>query len=59
MRPRLLVGSRGRHLVGLGFAKASDVIGGYAAWRNAGLVTAPAPRRRRGELAGMRPADPQ
>jgi rhodanese-related sulfurtransferase len=47
-------------LVDLGFAKASDVVGGYAAWRNAGLVTAPAPRRRRrrpGELAGMRPAD--
>jgi rhodanese-related sulfurtransferase len=46
-------------LVGLGFAKASDVIGGYAAWRNAGLVTAPAPRRRPGELAGMGSADAQ
>jgi rhodanese-related sulfurtransferase len=48
-------------LVGLGFAKASDVIGGYAAWRNAGLVTAPAPRHRQrpGELAGMRPVDAQ
>jgi rhodanese-related sulfurtransferase len=45
-------------LVELGFAKASDVIGGYAAWRDAGLVTAPAPRHRRpGELAGMRPVD--
>ena len=46
-------------LVGLGFAKASDVIGGYSAWRNAGLVTAPALRRRPSELAGMRPADAQ
>jgi len=48
-------------LVELGFAKASDVIGGYSAWRNAGLVTAPAPRHRRrpGELAGMRPVDAQ
>ncbi len=48
-------------VVELGFAKASDVIGGYAAWREAALVTAPAPRHRRrpGELAGMRPVDAQ
>jgi rhodanese-related sulfurtransferase len=45
-------------LVELGFAKASDVIGGYAAWRDAGLVTAPASRHPRpGELAGMRPVE--
>jgi rhodanese-related sulfurtransferase len=45
-------------LVELGFAKAGDVIGGYAAWRDAGLVTTQAPRHRRpGELAGMRPVD--
>ena len=46
-------------LVELGFAKASDVIGGYSAWCDAGLVTAPAPRHRRrpGELAGMQPVD--
>jgi rhodanese-related sulfurtransferase len=46
-------------LVELGFAKASDVIGGYAAWRDAGLATAPAPRDRPGpgELAGMRRVD--
>jgi rhodanese-related sulfurtransferase len=49
----------GATLVELGFATASDVIGGYAAWREAALVTAPAPRHRRrpGELAGMRPVD--
>jgi rhodanese-related sulfurtransferase len=46
-------------LVELGFAKASDVIGGYAAWRDAGLATAPASRDRpgAGELAGMRRVD--
>ena len=46
-------------LVELGFAKASDVIGGYAAWRDAGLATAPAQRDRPGpgELAGMRRVD--
>ena len=46
-------------LVELGFARAGDVIGGFAAWRDAGLRTAPATpyRRRPGELAGMRPAD--
>jgi rhodanese-related sulfurtransferase len=35
-------------LVDLGFARAGDVIGGYAAWRTAGLVTTPAPRDARG-----------
>ena len=44
-------------LVELGFTRAGDVIGGYAAWREAGLTTAPAPGHRRAsdELAGMRP----
>jgi rhodanese-related sulfurtransferase len=46
-------------LVELGFARAGDVIGGFAAWRDAGLATAPSPRcrRRPGEPAGMRPPD--
>jgi rhodanese-related sulfurtransferase len=45
-------------LVELGFAKTSDVIGGFAAWREAGLPTAPAPpERSAGEPAGMRPPD--
>jgi rhodanese-related sulfurtransferase len=41
-------------LVELGFARAADVVGGFAAWREAGLpvVTAP-PRRPRGEIPGM------
>jgi rhodanese-related sulfurtransferase len=46
-------------LAELGFAEAGDVIGGFAAWRDAGLPTAPAPRAQRGaaELPGMRPPD--
>ena len=46
-------------LVELGFASAADVIGGFAAWREAGLPTVPATHHRRepGELAGMRPPD--
>jgi rhodanese-related sulfurtransferase len=46
-------------LVDLGFARAGDVVGGFAAWREAGLPTRPAPPFRRGpdESAGMRPAD--
>jgi len=44
-------------LVDLGFERAGDVVGGFAAWREAGLPTAPSPRyrRRSGEPAGMRP----
>ncbi len=47
-------------LVSLGYAGAGDVIGGFAAWREAGLPTAAAPLQRReaGEPAGMRPPDP-
>jgi rhodanese-related sulfurtransferase len=46
-------------LVELGFTRAGDVIGGYEAWRAAGLRTIDAPARRRapGELAGMAPPD--
>jgi len=46
-------------LVDLGFERVADVVGGYAAWRDAGLPTARSPRYRRhsGEPAGMRPPD--
>jgi rhodanese-related sulfurtransferase len=45
-------------LVELGFADAGDVIGGFEAWREAGLPTAPAPDPRPpGEWAGMGPPD--
>jgi rhodanese-related sulfurtransferase len=46
-------------LADLGFARASDVIGGFVAWRDAGLPCIPAPpaRRTTGELAGMRGPD--
>jgi rhodanese-related sulfurtransferase len=46
-------------LVDLGFVEAGDVIGGFAAWREAGLATTPAPpaRREPGQLAGMGPPD--
>ena len=46
-------------LVELGFAHAGDIIGGFAAWREAGLPTMPAPRYGRDpdELPGMRPPD--
>ena len=33
-------------LVDLGFTRAADVVGGFAAWREAGLPVAPAPSRR-------------
>jgi rhodanese-related sulfurtransferase len=46
-------------LVDLGFTRAGDVVGGFEAWRAAGLAVASAPtdRRRPGELAGMRGPD--
>jgi rhodanese-related sulfurtransferase len=46
-------------LVDLGFTRAGDVVGGFAAWREAGLpiVTAQAHGRGEDELAGMRPPD--
>lgn len=48
-------------LVDLGFVRASDVIGGFAAWLDAGLPSVPAQLERRapGELPGMRGPDPQ
>ena len=47
-------------LVELGFARATDLVGGFEAWRDAGLPTAPA-RARPSEpdiLDGMDPPDP-
>jgi rhodanese-related sulfurtransferase len=46
-------------LTDIGFTRAGDVIGGFAAWRDAGLPTCPAPLRRGGpgELPGMGPPD--
>ena len=46
-------------LTELGFTRAGDVIGGYAAWRDNGLPTARAPRRSRDlrEPAGMNGPD--
>ena len=45
-------------LVELGYSNAGDVIGGYAAWREADLVVTSAPERRRsGEPAGMNARD--
>ena len=42
-------------LTDLGFTRAGDVVGGFEAWRDAGLPVGRAPRRRRGakEPAGM------
>lgn len=46
-------------LVDLGFHKAGDVVGGFAAWRLAGLPTVAArqPELAPGELVGMRPPE--
>jgi rhodanese-related sulfurtransferase len=44
-------------LVDLGYERAGDVVGGFQAWREAGLPVAPARRATR-ELAGMGPPDP-
>jgi rhodanese-related sulfurtransferase len=46
-------------LVELGLPDTADVIGGFAAWRDAALPTMPGPGTRRapGEPAGMRPPD--
>lgn len=47
-------------LLRLGFARATDMIGGFTAWRDAGLPTAPGGRLsfEPGLLAGMGPPDP-
>jgi rhodanese-related sulfurtransferase len=44
-------------LVDLGFARAGDVVGGFQAWRAAGLPVAQAPSRDDGRLPGMGPPD--
>jgi rhodanese-related sulfurtransferase len=46
-------------LVDLGFARAADVVGGFAAWRDAGLpvTTADVQQREPGEIAGIRGPD--
>jgi rhodanese-related sulfurtransferase len=45
-------------LVDLGFSGAADVIGGYEAWREAGLPTRPGPAPAAGRPTGMAPPDP-
>ena len=45
-------------LVDLGFARAGDVIGGFVAWRQAGLTVGVAPERPQGDLPGMQGPDP-
>jgi rhodanese-related sulfurtransferase len=47
-------------LAELGFAHVGDVVGGFAAWKEAGLPTAAAPAHRRGpdERPGLGPPDP-
>ena len=43
-------------LADLGYARAADVVGGFVAWREAGLPTIPAPAPRPAdELQGMGP----
>jgi rhodanese-related sulfurtransferase len=45
-------------LVDLGFARAGDVVGGFEAWRGAGLPVASVPSRHgSGEPIGMSPPD--
>jgi rhodanese-related sulfurtransferase len=45
-------------LVDLGFARAADVVGGFEAWREAGLPISPARgRRESGELPGTSPPE--
>jgi rhodanese-related sulfurtransferase len=45
-------------LADLGFSRVGDVVGGFAAWRDAGLpTTAAPPSRAPGELPGMGPPD--
>lgn len=48
-------------LVDLGFVRASDVIGGFGAWLDAGLPSVPAQLERRApdKLPGMRGPEPQ
>lgn len=47
-------------LVSLGFGRATDLVGGFVAWRDAGLPTRPLTQLRSepGMLSGMGPPDP-
>ncbi len=47
-------------LVDLGFSRAGDVVGGFEAWREAGLPVKPGPSARPapGERPGMGPPEP-
>jgi rhodanese-related sulfurtransferase len=40
-------------LAELGFVRAADVIGGFEAWREAGLPVTPAPPTQQGALSGL------
>lgn len=44
-------------LIELGFTRAADVVGGFEAWRDAGLPVAPARPPEPADLAGMGPPD--
>ena len=44
-------------LADLGLSRVGDVVGGFAAWREAGLPTAAPERRSADELPGMGPPD--
>jgi rhodanese-related sulfurtransferase len=41
----------------LGFARATDLVGGFVAWKERGLPVRPAPASDPGELPGMGPPD--
>lgn len=41
----------------LGFSRATDLIGGFAAWKEAGLPVVPAPEPDAGEVPGLGPPD--
>jgi rhodanese-related sulfurtransferase len=45
-------------LADLGFARAGDIVGGFLAWRDAGLPVAGASPRSENELPGMGQPDP-
>ena len=43
----------------LGFIRATDVIGGFTAWKERGLPVRPAPESRDDAVPGMGPPDPE
>jgi len=45
-------------LAELGYRRAADVVGGFAAWRDAGLPVAVAREPEPGEIPGLGPPDP-